>query len=162
MVSSLRCRCVVSGMMPVVSAPTNTIALRTADARRRNIESSRSKIELSTSGEKPSADDRRMDCRFFSLRSNDEEAVYHSYCRRCDKRILIFDRVLYWGTKRQSGISPPTYPHRCCCGSHTFEIAIGMTYPEEALDDNDLDLITIAVRCASCNEIAVVFDDEAT
>ncbi|HYG76891.1 MAG TPA: hypothetical protein VEK08_17940 [Planctomycetota bacterium] len=163
MVTSLRCRCAPSGVLQAVSDPQSSISARTAEARRRNIESSRSTIPAAEkAGSAAAPDDRRLDCRFFSLRTNDEEAVFHSFCRRCDKRILLYDRVLYWGTKRQTGVTPPTYPYKCCCGSHTFEIAIGLTYPEEALDENDLDLITLAVRCASCNEVAVIFDDEAT
>jgi len=41
-------------------------------------------------------------------------------------------------------------------------VVIGFNYPDEALDENDIDTITVAVRCASCNEVAIVFDDEAT
>jgi hypothetical protein len=101
-------------------------------------------------------------CCFFSLDMNDEEGVVHAYCRRCNRKILVYDRALYWGVKRQSGEVPPTYPYSCSCGGHTLEVALGFEYPAEPLDENDLETITVAVRCAGCGEVAVIFADEAT
>lgn len=106
--------------------------------------------------------DRRVACRFFNVKTNDEEGIVHLHCRRCHRMILAYDRALYWGVKRKPGSLTETYPHMCSCGSHTFEVAVGFAYPHEALDENDLDTITIAVRCASCSEVAIIFDDEAT
>ena len=108
------------------------------------------------------APDRREACRFFLVKTNDELGVVHAFCRRCKRKILAYDRALYWGVKRESYIPPATYPYMCSCGSHTFEMAFGFNYPEDELDENDIDTMTIAVCCASCNEIAVIFDDEAT
>jgi|GEM_PF-3688606 len=141
-----------------------SIAERTEKVRRRNIESSRANIPAYNPNATTSSvpDDRRSACRFFSLKTNDEQGVVHAYCRRCERIVLVYDRDLYWGVKRKTGMTPPTYPHVCCCGSHMFEVVIGFNYPDEALDENDIDTITVAVRCASCNEVAIVFDDEAT
>lgn len=141
-----------------------SVAKRTEEVRRRNIESSRNSIPAynPNAGTSTVPDDRRSACRFFSLKTNDEQGVVHAYCRRCERILLVYDRDLYWGVKRKTGMVPPTYRHVCCCGSHMFEVAIGFNYPDEALDENDIDTITVAVRCASCNEVAIVFDDEAT
>lgn len=155
--------------------PTTTadyVRERTAIIRRQNIESSRKSIPAcrpasveSAAGklENPEggdAADRRVACRFFSVRTNDEEGIVHSHCRRCERLVILYDRALYWGVKRGQA-APPTYPHMCSCGGHTFEVALGFTYPPDRLDENDLDTLTIAVRCAHCNEVAVIFDDEA-
>jgi hypothetical protein len=161
---SLHCECMPSGVYRAIRhGETGPIERRTREARRSNIESARSKVPTGT-GDKPAVEqDRRVACRFFSLKLNDEEGVVHSTCRRCERHVLLYDRALYWGIKRPSGRQPPeTFPYKCSCGGHTFEVAMGFLYPPEALDENDLDTITIAVRCASCNEVAIVFDDEAT
>jgi hypothetical protein len=59
---------------------------------------------------------------------------------------MIFDRALYWGTRRENGHTAQTFPYRCSCGGHTFEIALGFEYLPEALDENDIETITAAVR----------------
>lgn len=143
---------------------------RTSEVRRRNIESARSQPQSSAACSSQPSDaaqgsthkDTRAACRFFSLQVNDEEGIVHAYCRRCNRMVLVYDRALYWGVKRPSGAKPQTYPYKCSCGGHTFEVGLGFEYPEDALDENDLTTITVAVRCASCNEVAIVFDDEAT
>jgi len=140
---------------------------RTSAVRRQSIESSRtqqpgSAVSAGAADAKETHQDARRACRFFSLQMNDEEGVVHAFCRRCNRRILVYDRTLYWGVKREGGSTPPTYPYKCSCGGHTFEVTLGFTYLDDALDENDLDTISVAVRCASCNEVAVVFDDEAT
>ena len=160
LVSSLHCQCISTGQMRAVNPVASPIDQRTVEARRKNIESSRSKITLTPGAD--SEEDRRRACRFFSLRNNDEEGIVHSFCRRCNRMVLVYDRALYWGIKRVNATPPETYPYKCSCGSHMFEVTVGLNYPDEALDENDIDTITIAVRCASCNEIAIVFDDEAT
>jgi hypothetical protein len=159
-VSSLICQCIATGFMRAVTPPS-TLDERTVEARRKNIESSRSTIVLHGKAAE-SDDERRRTCRFFSLRINDEQGIVHSFCRRCNRMVLVYDRALYWGIKRETVVARETFPYKCSCGSHTFEVAVGLKYPEEALDENDLDMITVAVRCATCNEIAVIFDDEAT
>jgi hypothetical protein len=164
-VHSLHCHCQPSGLMKAVSvAPPSGSGVhdRTADARRRNIESSRRQKSVGDADAEKPENDRRMICRFFSMSTNDEDGVVHTFCKRCDRMILVYDRALYWGIKRPANGVPAIYPYKCSCGSHTFEVAIGLSYPEEALDENDVDMITIAVRCATCAEIAIVFDDEAT
>ncbi|HEY3320136.1 MAG TPA: hypothetical protein VGP72_06710 [Planctomycetota bacterium] len=163
--SSLRCQCVESGVIRSARSEPgakSSIEERTALVRKQNIESSRAKVVAPSSVPDASTEDRRLDCRFFSLKINDEQGVVHAFCRRCERRILVYDRDLYWGVKRQTGLTPPTFPYKCSCGSHTFEVVLGWTYPEDALDENDLDMLTVAVRCATCNEIAIIFNDEAT
>jgi hypothetical protein len=160
LVSSLHCQCISTGVMRAINPAANPIDQRTAEARRKNIESSRARIDLRA--EDREEDDRRRTCRFFSLRINDEEGIVHSFCRRCNRMVLVYDRALYWGIKRDKKAAPETFPYKCSCGSHTFEVAVGFNYPDEALDENDIDTITVAVRCATCMEIAIVFDDEAT
>jgi hypothetical protein len=160
LVSGLNCQCISTGIRPAINPAASALDQRTAEARRRNIESSRSKIDLR--GGEREEDDRRRACRFFSLRINDEEGIVHSFCRRCNRMVLVYDRALYWGIKRDNKVTPETFPYKCSCGSHTFEVSVGLNYPDEALDENDIDTITVAVRCATCMEIAIVFDDEAT
>jgi hypothetical protein len=164
LIRSLHCECMPSGIMRAVKPPQTTIEQRTAPIRQKNIESSRRmKVEDGSTPDKPaSGSERRLACRFFALQLNDEEGVVHSLCRRCNKLVLLYDRALYWGIKRQSRETPETFPYKCSCGGHAFEVGVAFEYPDEALDENDLTTITIAVRCASCGEMAVVFDDEAT
>jgi hypothetical protein len=167
-VSSLQCACRQSIILhrkqpPPPPAPqtlAQDVEERTAAVRRRNVESGRGETLPGLDQNGPG--ERRVACRFFSLKINDEEAVLHAFCRRCDKRILVFDRALYWGLKRDTTVTPQTFPYRCSCGSHTFEVALGLVYPEEAMDENDLEMITVAVRCASCAEVALILEDEAT
>jgi hypothetical protein len=136
---------------------------RIAEARQRQIESSRRmKQAQGQSGTSSAEEDRRATCRFFAIRINEETGIIDAYCRRCEQRLLVYDRDLYWGVKRQSGITPQTYPYKCSCGGHAFEVAVGLDYPDEALDENDINTITVAVRCVSCGEDAVIYDDEAT
>lgn len=163
-VRSLRCECDPAVLQRAVrSISGRAIDPRTIQARQRNIESSRIMRRSDFApGASANADDRRVACRFFSLPLNDEEGIVHATCRRCERLILIYDRALYWGIKRPTGVSPTTYPYKCTCGGHTFEIAVGFEYPEEPIDENDINTITVAVRCAMCNEIAMIFDDEAT
>lgn len=106
--------------------------------------------------------DRRVQCRLFSLEVNDEDAVVVSFCKRCNKKFIVYDQALYWGTRRESGSPRTTYPYRCGCGGHTFEVGVGFEYYDEALDENDIAFLTIGVRCAACDEISVVLDDEAS
>lgn len=106
--------------------------------------------------------DRRVACRFFALNLNEEEGVVHCACRRCARLILVYDRTLYWGMRRPRDFELNTFPYKCSCGGHAFEVAVGFEYPEEPLDENDIEMISVAVRCASCEEMAIIFDDEAT
>ncbi|MGD0090866.1 MAG: hypothetical protein ABSE73_13185 [Planctomycetota bacterium] len=178
-VLSLQCRCMatrevlprhVSGLhLPPLRGTDASIEKRTSVVRRRNIESQRVQAAGATAPSPaggPEAcgkpEEEPKPCCFFSLQLNDEEGVVHAYCRRCNRKILVYDRALYWGTKRQLNETPPTYPYQCSCGGHTFEIALGFEYLPEALDENDIETITTAVRCAGCSETAVVFADEAT
>jgi hypothetical protein len=170
----LYCHCGASGKYPLsrkAFEKEGTIEARTAQARKRLIESSRRMTPAASEASPPGPDkpaslvptpERREICRFFDVRMNDESAIIHAFCRRCEQRIVVYDRDLYWGTKRQTGITPPTYPYRCSCGGHMFEVAVGFDYPDEAIDENDINTITIAVRCVGCGEEAMIFDDEAT
>lgn len=106
--------------------------------------------------------ERRLDCRLFAIELNEEEGVLRGYCRRCQKLFVIFDRALYWGVRRDPQAPPEVFPYRCSCGGHTFEAGVGFDYPEDAFDENDIHTITIAVRCAACDEISVILDEEAT
>ena len=175
----LYCRCGASGKYPLTRKTFeqgDTVAVRTAEVRKRLIDSSRRMKPVDTQAgappnpsqepEKPASlvptPERRETCRFFDVRMNDEAAIIHAFCRRCEQRIVIYDRDLYWGVKRQTGITPPTYPYRCSCGGHMFEVAVGFDYLDDALDENDINTISIAVRCVGCGEEAMIFDDEAT
>jgi hypothetical protein len=159
-VKSVHCQCAPSGLHRAIRTDSGRpIGDRRTEIRKR-LESTRN--AEGQAGEKKPDSDRRVACRFFSMQLNDEEGVIHATCRRCDKRVILYDRALYWGVKRKSNVPPEVYPYKCTCGSHAFEIAMGFEYPADILDENDLNTITVAVRCASCNEIAVVFDDEAT
>jgi len=164
LIRTLHCQCAASGMHRAIrpeTPPANPVEQRTREARRSQIESGRMKSARTSASE--ASDDRRLACRFFSVKVNDEESVVHAICRRCERLILLYDRALYWGIKRPSGRQPPeTFPYKCSCGGHMFEICLGFLYPPDTIDENDLDTISIAVRCASCNEVAVIFDDEAT
>jgi hypothetical protein len=163
-VHSLYCRCGTQQHLSRTSIPSATAGdARVAEARQRHIESSRRlRQEAAKSDASEIAEDRRMTCRFFSIKLNEEYGVIDAFCRRCEMRLIVYDRDLYWGTRRKSGATPPTYPYKCTCGGHAFEIAIGLDYPDEALDENDINTITVAVRCVSCGEDAVIYDDEAT
>lgn len=170
-VHSLYCRCGASGKYPLTRKTfeqDKTLAARTADARKKLVESSRSSIPAAApkapDGSAPvsDSDDRRETCRFFAIQMNDESAIIHAHCRRCEHRIVVYDRDLYWGVKRQSGITPPTYPYRCSCGGHAFEVAVAFDYPDDALDENDITTMSVAVRCVTCGEDSMIFDDEAT
>src|SRR5206468_4184363 len=129
-----------SGVMKAVTAPPQGSGAhhRTAEARRRNIESSRSQKPAANGADKADSD-RRVICRFFSMTTNDEDGIVHAFCKRCDRMILVYDRALYWGVKRRANVIPATYPYKCSCGSHTFEVSLGLSYPDEALDENDVD-----------------------
>ncbi|MFH0938566.1 MAG: hypothetical protein V1899_04695 [Planctomycetota bacterium] len=156
-IRSLHCQCLPNRVLKTVEpSDVKPIDPRIVQARQKNIESAR-KMAISDAD-----NDRRIACRFFSLRLNDEDGVVHSTCRRCDRLILLYDRALYWGIKKTSVTVTPTFPYKCTCGGHAFEVALGIEYPDEAMDENDINTLTIAVRCASCNEIAIIFDDEAT
>lgn len=189
-ITSLECNCAQTVLLsPKRSSHTHQapahaagseVEKRTSEVRRRNIESARLAGDTpqpegqgpgpsaasppQSSGPKLPAQTPKAAkaCGFFALQMNDEQGVLHAFCRRCNRRILVYDRELYWGVKRQSNGTPPTYPYQCSCGGHTFEIALGFEYPDDAIDENDLETITVAVKCAGCNEVAVVFDDEAT
>ena len=166
LIRTLHCQCAVSGLHRAIRPeppPSNPVEARTREARRTQIESGRMQASQPAASPAAPADDRRIACRFFSVKLNDEESVVHATCRRCDRLILLYDRALYWGIKRPSGRQPPeTFPYKCSCGGHMFEICLGFLYPPDTLDENDLDTISIAVRCAGCNEVAIIFDDEAT
>jgi hypothetical protein len=164
-VHSLLCRCGKTQFISKTGMPTATPNdARVAEARHRHIESSRRmrQAQEESKAQEDKEQERRMTCRFFAIKLNEEAGVVHAFCRRCETKILVYDRDLYWGIKRQSGSPPPTYPYKCSCGGHAFEVAVGLDYPDEALDENDINTITIAVRCVSCGEDAVIYDDEAT
>ncbi len=171
-ICGLYCRCAASGKYPLsrkAFEKEGSIEARTAEARKRLIESSRrmavpdpNALAASEIAPKVPTPERRETCRFFDVRMNDEAAVIHAMCRRCEQRIVIYDRDLYWGVKRKTGLTPPTYPYRCSCGGHMFEVAVGFDYPDDAIDENDITTISIAVRCVGCGEEAMIFDDEAT
>jgi hypothetical protein len=162
-VRSIHCTCIPSGLQRAVRPGSNRADGDRRTEIRKRIESSRAgdSSPAGDSGLRPDPD-RRVACRFFSINLNDEEGVVHATCRRCDALVILYDRALYWGVKRASGIAPEVFPYKCSCGSHAFEIALGFEYPADFLDENDLNTITVVVRCATCNEIAVIFDDEAT
>lgn len=101
-------------------------------------------------------------CHIFYVELNDEEGIFKAFCRRCQKMFIVFDQALYWGMRRKTGFVPKTYPYRCSCGGHAFELGLGFDYYEEALDENDIRTITVAVRCAACDEMSVILDEEAS
>ena len=140
------------------SASSRRQALERHQQERRSSASNPRLLAVSAAG----AVEQRAACRLFSIELNDEEGVVRGFCRRCQKMFPVFDRALYWGVKRGSGETPKTYPYRCTCGGHTFELAVGFDYPEDALDENDIHTISLAVRCAACEEISVILDEEAT
>lgn len=178
-VLGLQCRCSTTvevlpkeacGLHPPPPHSTNPhLEKRTSLIRRQNIESG---SVPAAGAQTPSLADGTQSggktgeglkpCCFFALQLNDEEGVIHAYCRRCNRKIIVYDRALYWGVKRRNGQTPPTYPYQCSCGGHTLEIALGLEYPPEVFDENDLETITVAVRCAGCGEVAIIFSDEAT
>jgi hypothetical protein len=165
-INSLRglyCDCRTSAAMRAIP-PTEEEASKDpvmAEARRRALEQSKAKINLRQG---LSEDEGRAlpACKFFYIKLNDEAGIYHAICRRCQRVVNVYDRDLYWGTPRKSDKPPMTFPYNCGCGGHAFEVGVGFSYPPEALDENDIDTLTVAVRCATCDETAVIFDDEAT
>lgn len=106
--------------------------------------------------------EKRETCRLFSVEVNEEDGLVKAFCRRCQKLFIIYDQALYWGMRRKTGVIPKTYPYRCSCGGHTYEIGVGFDYYEDAMDENDLRTITVAVRCSACEEISMILDDEAS
>ncbi|MCW8132792.1 MAG: hypothetical protein KIS92_20770 [Planctomycetota bacterium] len=110
----------------------------------------------------PPDPERSGPCHIFHVELNDEDGVFKSFCRRCQKMFIVFDQALYWGMRRKTGFIPRTYPYRCSCGGHAFELGLGFDYYEDALDENDIRTITVAVRCAACDEISVILDEEAS
>jgi hypothetical protein len=107
-------------------------------------------------------EERRDPCLLFSLQINEEDGVVHSNCQRCNRMLLLFDRTLYWGLKRDTNTPPETFPYRCACGVNNYEVALGFEYPGDAFDENDISMLMIVARCAGCGQIAAVLDDEAT
>jgi hypothetical protein len=98
----------------------------------------------------------------FTVETNEEEGVVRSFCRRCRKMFVLFDRALYWGTPRAETQVPESWPYKCVCGGHSFEVALGFEYPEAAMDENDIHTLSLAVRCPACGETAMLLDEEAT
>ncbi|MBI3831554.1 MAG: hypothetical protein HY291_18690 [Planctomycetes bacterium] len=144
---SVHCTCPTSGVMD--SAGMRMAAERAGSSG------------LLPAGTEPK-DDRRQLCRLFAVELNEEDGVIKAFCRRCQKMFIIFDQTLYWGMRRKTGIVPKTYPYRCSCGGHAFEIGIGFDYYEDAIDENDIGTISVAVRCAACDEISMILDEEAS
>lgn len=153
----LGCDCKSSASMRAMPPEDETV---NDEACRRAMETSRARIDLRRGLDGQTG--RAMPaCLIFYIKLNDEAGVYHAICRRCQRKVTVYDRDLYWGTPRKTA-APETFPYNCSCGGHAFEIALGFNYPDEALDENDIDTLAIAVRCATCEETAVIFDDEAT
>ncbi|MCZ7644230.1 MAG: hypothetical protein M5U26_02935 [Planctomycetota bacterium] len=97
----------------------------------------------------------------FLVETNEEDGVVRAFSRKTGKMILLYDRTLYWGMPRKGEKAPETWPYRSSCGGHTFEVAIAFDYGEDALDENDMHFVTIAVRCVATGEIHVILDEEA-
>lgn len=173
-VHSVRCACRQSGVLKaLVEAQQSEDPLRRKSASDR-ITTLRNRQPASLppgSGRQPAQPgteshaghtERRLDCRLFAIELNEEAGVIHAFCRRCQKLFVIFDRALYWGVRRASAEQLKVYPYRCTCGGHTFEAGVGFDYPDDAMDENDIHHIALAVRCAACEEISVILDEEAT
>lgn len=102
-----------------------------------------------------------LPCRMFAVETNEEEGIVRGFCRRCQKLFPIFDRALYWGVRRSSPNPPESWPYRCVCGGHSFEVGIGFDYDEDPMDENDFHTVTIGIRCCACDSIHMIMDDEA-
>ena len=115
----LCCDCKSSGSMRAMPPEAD---MPTDEARRRALENSRARIDLRRgldNAENPRA---MAACRFFYIKLNDEAGVYHAICRRCQRKVTVYDRDLYWGTPRKTA-APETFPYNCSCGGHAFEVA---------------------------------------
>jgi hypothetical protein len=110
----------------------------------------------------PRATQDRGNCTLFAVETNDEVGIVRAFCRRCHRIFPVFDRALYWGVKRPAEQMPETWPYKCGCGGHMFEVGIGFDYTEDPIDENDIHTITVAVRCGACDQIALILDEEAT
>lgn len=126
-------------------------------------------VERRSGEDRRSGEERRAEkpadsqpCTLFIVELNDEEGVVRAFCRRCQQLYPIFDRALYWGTRRKEAKTPPSWGYRCGCGGHSFELGLGFDYSDDAMDENDIHTLTVAVRCAACGEVSVIFDEEAT
>ncbi len=115
-------------------------------------------ITLSKEARRPSENKRA--CHIFAVEVNEEEGVVRGFCRRCQKMFVVFDRHLFWGLRRDHHQPPESFPYRCLCGGHSFEIGVGFDYADECLDENDFQTVTIAVRCCACESISMVLDEE--
>ena len=110
----------------------------------------------------PRTTQERGNCTLFAVEINDEAGVVRAFCRRCHRIFPVFDRALYWGVKRPTEDVPETWPYKCACGGHMFEVGMGFDYTEDPIDENDIHTITVAVRCGACDQIAMILDEEAT
>jgi hypothetical protein len=99
--------------------------------------------------------------RVFSIEINEESGVARATCRLCRKSFTLYDRAVAWGVPRQTEMLPKTFPYKCCCGGHSFQIAVGMEYPSDPMGDDDLIQFTVGAACLACDEVAIAFDDEA-
>jgi hypothetical protein len=163
----LSCACRTSGVMRSVTADTTSSdpeKRARAERRVKQLEIHIKERRHSASGRLGNAaemTERRQNCRLFAVELNEEAGVVRAYCKRCQRMFPVFDRVLYWGLQREGG-TPESFPYRCTCGGHTFEVGVGFDYPRDAMDENDIHTITVAVRCAACEEISLLLDEEAT
>ncbi|MBE7466539.1 MAG: hypothetical protein HS116_23975 [Planctomycetes bacterium] len=107
------------------------------------------------------ADDDDAQARLFLVELNEEEGVVRAFSRKTGRMILLYDRQLYWGMPRNTRVAPQTFPYRSSCGGHTFEVVVGFDYGEDALDENDMHFVTIALRCVASGEVAIILDEEA-
>ena len=121
---------------------------------------SSTRLQKAVSGRTKSNSTRRQICSLFAVEINEEEGVVRGFCRRCQKMFVVFDRCLYWGLRRDHASPPESFPYRCLCGGHSFELGVGFDYSDDALDENDFHTVTVAVRCCACTVISMILDEE--
>lgn len=161
----LTCSCkpsVVTRVLDEAASSQDPDARIRAQAHRTRLELHR--LQRRKPSESHPAIDRRGEalqpCNLFAIETNEEDGVVRGFCRRCDRLFVLFDMALYWGIKRNTPNPPETWPYGCVCGGHGFQVGLGFDYTDDAMDTNDFHTITIALKCAACDKVAVILDEE--
>ncbi|HTL53735.1 MAG TPA: hypothetical protein VL860_14265 [Planctomycetota bacterium] len=108
----------------------------------------------------------RDDChelaRVFTVSTNEEAGVCEVSCKRCSKKLMLYDRSQSWGMPRPAGEDTTAYIHKCTCGSHSFILAVAVDYPQHSLDNNDINSFMLAARCIVCGATSLIYQDDAS
>ncbi|MGH7146219.1 MAG: hypothetical protein ACREJ2_19055 [Planctomycetota bacterium] len=108
----------------------------------------------------------RDDChelaRVFTVHTNEEAGLCEAACKRCNKKIVLYDRSQAWGVARPVEEDTTAYIHKCTCGSHSFILAVAVDYPQHSLDNNDINSFMLAARCIVCGTTSLIFQDDAS